>query len=294
MNNFPPTEVFLRLPDRSKNDRRLKQSVRRSQFLVTEVTAARLTTHRRVFEPGATKYFATGVTEIQVTADRCLFATGLSEAYVTADRSFVPNATKSLCEWRGRSTSVRRTNFICDLARTKQKWPPTEAKCPPIAISCDWGDRSTINYPPKSFRAWRENIFLRLAWPKNCFPPTEEFLRLPDRSKNDRRLKQSVRRPYILATEVTAAQLTTHRRVFAPGATDYLATGVTEEYFSADRNFVAITRPKKIDRRPKQTVRRPQFLATELTAARLTTHPDFSRGRKFLRLAWRKHKFPQT
>ena len=158
---------------------------------------------------------------------------------------FVPNATKSLCEWRGRSTSVRRTKFICDLARTKQKWPPTEAKCPPIAISCDWGDRSTINYPAKSFRAWRENIFLRLAWPKNYFPPTEEFLRLPDRSKNDRRLKQSVRRPYILATEVTATQLTTHRRVFAPGATAYFATGVTEEYFSADRNFFAIARPKK-------------------------------------------------
>ena len=107
--------------ERSKIYRRLKQYVRRSQFLATEVTAAQLTTHRRVFEPGATKYFATGVTEIQVTADRCLFATGLSEAYVTADRSFVPNATKSLCEWRGRSTSVRRTKFICDLARTKQK-----------------------------------------------------------------------------------------------------------------------------------------------------------------------------
>ena len=118
MNNFLPTEVFLRLPDRSKNDRRLKQSVRRSQFLVTEVTAARLTTHRRVFAPGATDYFATGVTEELFSSDRSVFA----------------------------------------IARPKQKWPSTEAKCPPIAISCDWGDSSTINYPPKSFHAGRDRL----------------------------------------------------------------------------------------------------------------------------------------
>ena len=181
--------MFLRLPHRSKNDRRLKQSVRRSQFLVTEVTAARLTTHRRVFAPDAKEYF---------------------------------------WNWRDRRIIFLRPKCFCDC--------PTEAK-----VTVDWSkvsaDRNFLwlrwpqhgKLPTEEFSRLARQITLRLAWPMNNFPPTEVFLRLPDRSKNDRRLKQSVRRSQFLVTEVTAARLTTHRRVFAPGATDYFATGVTDE-----------------------------------------------------------------
>ena len=117
---WPPTEVVF-VPNATKSFcewRGRSTSVRRSQFLVTEVTAARLTTHRRVFAPGAKENF---------------------------------------WNWRDRRIIFLRPKCFCDCP-TEAKMTVDWSKVSADRNFCDWGDRSTINYPPKSFRAGRDRL----------------------------------------------------------------------------------------------------------------------------------------
>ena len=143
---------------------------------------------------------------------------------------------------------------------TEARLTPTEAKCPPIAISCDWGNRSTNNYTPKIFCAGRDRILLRLAWPKPKCPPNEFYLPLARTKQQWRRLKQSVRRSQLLVTEVNPLRLTTHRQVFAPGVTEYFCDW-------RDRS-VSFRRPKFIcdwrDRSKNDRRLKPKSLPTAI------------------------------
>ena len=101
------------------------------------------------------------------------------------------------------------------LARTNQNLPPTEAICPPIAISCDWGNRSTIDHPPKSFRARRDKIFCDWLDESMKFCAHKEkktadqffFCAGRDGSKN-------TPRGIFSANEVTEAKINADRNVF--------------------------------------------------------------------------------
>ena len=149
--DWPLTEMFLRLTwtklfatgETKVSDYRSFFGLGRAKykwpptevFFATEVTAARLTDHRRVFAPDATIYF---------------------------------------CDWRDRSLSFRRPKFICDWGdRSKMTGDWSEVSADRNFLRMRWPQHSTIDHPQKNFRAGRNRTFLRLTWPKHTFPPTE-------------------------------------------------------------------------------------------------------------------------
>ena len=169
------------------------------------------------------KFFRTRASEVQVTADRSFFATEVTAARLTDHRRvFAPGATVHFCDWRDRSISFRRPKFICDWRdRSKMtadwsevsadrnfwrlRWPqhnlpPTEEFSSParqnisrlaqktLFAFSDWHDWSKNHCRPKFFQTkasdvlvtndqffcvWRDWKFLRLARPKYKCLPTE-------------------------------------------------------------------------------------------------------------------------
>ena len=154
-----PNKFYLPLARTKQKFCRLKQSVRRSQFFLTEVTVAQLTTHRRFFAPGATEQF---------------------------------------CDWRDQSIRFRRPNQKCPAPAIflqqrwlKHEWPPNEkflrltrtkvfatgateanVSADRIFFSIDKSEEQ-VTADRSIFSAWRDQKFLRVAWPKNKCPPNK-------------------------------------------------------------------------------------------------------------------------
>ena len=136
------------------------------------------------------KIFATGATDVKVTADLKFFYWRERITGVRRPIFFVPGATEV-------KVPTKRSFF--GLARAKYMWSSTDfycawrdwkflrlarskSNCPPTACFCNSEDRSTKGCRPKSFRAWRDQKFLRLARPMQKCTPTEFFLRLARRN----------------------------------------------------------------------------------------------------------------
>ena len=232
------TESFCDWRDRSLSVRRTKQNCPPTTFILqliwpkhewplTEIIL-RLT-RPKLFATGETKvsdyrsFFGQGRAKYKWPPTEVFFATVVTEARLTADRSvFAPESTGFFCDWRDWSLRCEPGEVYLRLARTKQNLPPTEAICPPIAISCDWGNRSTIDHPYKNFRARRDRKFLRLAWRKHEFLCAQ---RKKDRRPNfflrwARRKQKSAESNFFLQMKWPKQNLTLTEMFFASGATE--------------------------------------------------------------------------
>ena len=157
------------------------------------------------------KIFATGATDVKVTADLKFFYWRERITCVRRPIFFVPGATEV-------KVPAKRSFF--GLARAKYMWSSTDfycawrdwkflrrarskSNCPPTACFCNSEDRSTKGCRPKSFRAWRDQKFLRLARTKQKWPSTEIFA--PGATENFcvwRDQGKTFRWPHFFATEV--------------------------------------------------------------------------------------------
>ena len=248
-----------------------------------------------------------------------IFATGATDVKVTADLKFL--------DWRERITCVRRPIFFVPgaievkvpakrsffgLARAKYMWSSTDFYC-----------------------AWRDWKFLRLARSKSNCPPTACFCNSEDRSTNGCRPKQkcqltdfffrywrerssSDRRPKsfcawhdrkFLRLAPVEAQVSANRLFVVTGSKEahvtadgiILGTGANEAKMTADGNFCAWRDRKFLClARPKQNIPLAAFFCNwgDQKFFEQSSPPT----KNFLRLAWQKlfwlawpkHKFSPT